>query len=137
MRKSLSTIYQTIAALMSLFVAMLIYPDIQKKAQDELDSLTDRERLPTFEDRPRLPFVDAVCKETLRWRPVTPLGAFHNNFSGFLSGIACLTSSLEAIPHATTKDDIYAGFFIPRGWPRFLNNKSIGCSPTRALQARW
>ena len=53
---------------------MLISPDIQKKAQDELDSVIGRDRLPTFEDRPRLPFVDAVYKETLRWRPVTPLG---------------------------------------------------------------
>ena len=45
-------------------------------AQQELDAVTGRERLPTFEDRPRLPFVDAVCKEVLRWRPVTPIGKF-------------------------------------------------------------
>jgi hypothetical protein len=43
-------------------------------AQEELDSVTRRERLPTFEDRPKLPFVDAVCMEVIRWRPVTPLG---------------------------------------------------------------
>jgi len=60
----------------SFLVAMLLYPDIQKKAQAELDSVIGRERLPTFEDRPNLPFIDAVCKEVLRWRPVTPLGAF-------------------------------------------------------------
>ena len=58
---------------------MLLYPDIQRKAQDELDVVTGRERLPTFEDRPRLPFIDAVCKEVLRWRPATPLGAFHRS----------------------------------------------------------
>ena len=60
----------------SLFVAMLLYPDIQKKAQEELDSVIGRDRLPTFEDRPRLPFVEAVYKEALRWRPVTPVGEF-------------------------------------------------------------
>jgi len=60
------------------FVAMLLYPDIQQKARDELDSVIGRDRLPTFEDRPRLPFIDAVCKEILRWRPVTPLGAFNS-----------------------------------------------------------
>jgi cytochrome P450 len=54
---------------------MLLYPGVQKKAQDELDSVIGRERLPTFEDRPMLPFIDAVCKETLRWRPVAPAGA--------------------------------------------------------------
>jgi cytochrome P450 len=58
----------------SLFVAMMLYPDIQKRVQKELDSVTGRERLPTFEDRPMLPFVDAVCKEVLRWRPITPVG---------------------------------------------------------------
>jgi len=71
-----STIYQTVSTLMSLFVAMLLHPEIQKKAQDELDSVIGRERLPTFEDRPRLPFINAVCKETLRWHPITPLGVF-------------------------------------------------------------
>jgi hypothetical protein len=43
-------------------------------AQRELDAVTMRERLPTFEDRPRLPFVDAICKEVKRWRPAVPLG---------------------------------------------------------------
>jgi cytochrome P450 len=57
-------------------VAMLLHPDIQKRAQAELDSVTGRERLPTFDDRPRLPFVDAVCKEILRWHPITPVGVF-------------------------------------------------------------
>lgn len=58
------------------FVAMLLYPDIQKKAQEELDSVIGRDRLPTFKDRPRLPFVDAVGKEVLRWCPITPVGEF-------------------------------------------------------------
>ncbi|KAH9986740.1 cytochrome P450 [Russula compacta] len=83
----------TTSAVMSFVAAMLIYPDIQKKAQNELDSVTRRERLPTFDDRPRLPFIDAVCKEVLRWRPVTPIG----------------------VPHASVKDDVYDGFFIPKG----------------------
>ena len=43
-------------------------------AQKELDAVTMRERLPTFEDRPRLPFVDAICKEVKRWKPAVPLG---------------------------------------------------------------
>jgi cytochrome P450 len=60
---------------MSLLLATLLYPDVQMRAQEELDAVIGRERLPTFEDRPRLPFVDAVCMEVLRWRPVVPLGA--------------------------------------------------------------
>jgi cytochrome P450 len=60
---------------MVFIVATLVRPEIQTMAQKELDAVTGRERLPTFEDRPRLPFIDAICKEVLRWKPVTPLGA--------------------------------------------------------------
>lgn len=60
--------------MLSFFVAVLLRPEIQKMAQEELDTVTRRERLPTFEDRPKLPFVDAVCKEVMRWRPISPLG---------------------------------------------------------------
>lgn len=83
----------TASSLMSFFVAALLRPEIQTIAQRELDAITRRERLPTFEDRSRLPFVDAICKEILRWRPVVPLG----------------------VPHATTADDVYDGLFIPKG----------------------
>ena len=60
--------------MMSFIVAALIRPEIQTMAQEELDAVTRRERLPTFEDRPRLPFVNAICQEVVRWRPVGPLG---------------------------------------------------------------
>jgi cytochrome P450 len=66
--------FQTAHTLLSFVVAVLLRPEIQKMAQEELDTVTRRERLPTFEDRPKLPFVDAVCMEVIRWRPVTPLG---------------------------------------------------------------
>ena len=59
---------------MSFFVAALLRPEIQTIAQKELDAVTGRERLPMFEDRSSLPFVDAICKEVLRWRPVVPMG---------------------------------------------------------------
>jgi hypothetical protein len=59
---------------MPFFVAALLRPEIQTMAQKELDAVTMGERLPTFEDRPRLPFVDAICKEVKRWRPAVPLG---------------------------------------------------------------
>ena len=64
-----------VSSIMSLFLALLLYPEVQKKAQDEIDAVTGRERFPTFEDRPTLPFVDALCREVLRWRPAAPLRA--------------------------------------------------------------
>ena len=95
---------------------MLLHPDIAKKAQHELDVITRRDRLPTFEDRPKLPFVDAVCKETLRWRPVLPLCMFSSQYSSEMFERFLHT----AIPHAATEDDIYNGFLIPKGLHYFL-----------------
>ena len=61
--------------MMTFLIACIVHPEVQKKAQEEIDAVVGRERLPTFEDRLRLPFVDAMCREVLRWRPVLPLGA--------------------------------------------------------------
>ncbi|KAI6126058.1 cytochrome P450 [Pisolithus croceorrhizus] len=78
----------------SIFLlAMVLYPDVQKKAQEEIDRVVGTDRLPDFDDRPNLPYIEAVMLETLRWLPVTPLG----------------------IPHMTTADNVYKGMHIPRG----------------------
>lgn len=44
------------------------------KAQEELDRVVGKDRLPTFEDFQDLPYVRAVVNETLRWRPIAVLG---------------------------------------------------------------
>jgi hypothetical protein len=54
---------KTVSSLSSLFLALVLYPDVQKHAQTELDAVIPRERLPTFDDRPRLPYIDALCRE--------------------------------------------------------------------------
>lgn len=54
-------------------MAMLYYPDIQKKAQDELDRVLQG-RLPELADEPDLPYVTALIREVLRWQPATPIG---------------------------------------------------------------
>jgi len=83
----------SVSALASFFLAMAIHPDIQKKAQNEIDTIIGPHRLPGFEDRPSLPFVEALYREVMRWKPALPLG----------------------IAHATTADDVYNGYFIPKG----------------------
>jgi cytochrome P450 len=52
---------------------MCLYPDVQRKAQEELD-LVVQGRLPEFSDRENLPFINAIVKESMRWQLVTPLG---------------------------------------------------------------
>jgi len=60
---------------MSWFVlAMVAYPDAQKKCQAELDRAIGRSRMPTLEDRDRLPYIRATLREALRWRAVSPIG---------------------------------------------------------------
>lgn len=53
---------------------MVLHPDIQRKAQAEIDVVVGQNRLPAFADRSKLPYIDAIIREVLRWRPPVPLG---------------------------------------------------------------
>lgn len=53
---------------------MVLYPDVQRKAQELLDGVLGPSRLPEFSDRNQLPYLEAIVRETLRWKPVAPLG---------------------------------------------------------------
>ena len=53
---------------------MVLYPEVQKKAQAEIDTVIGPNRLPDFGDRPSLPYINAVVKELMRWHLVAPLG---------------------------------------------------------------
>ncbi|ESK85020.1 cytochrome p450 [Moniliophthora roreri MCA 2997] len=83
----------TANAACSFVLAMLLYPDVQTKAQTAIDAALHNtgRLLPTFSDQ--IPYVDALIAELLRWNPVTPLGAFHR----------------------LNTDDFYKGFVIPEG----------------------
>ncbi|KAI9433752.1 cytochrome P450 [Lactarius indigo] len=82
-----------ISSMSSLFLALVLYPEVQKRAQAELDTVISRDRLPTYDDKSRLPYIEAMSRELLRWYMVTPLG----------------------VAHAVTDDDFYEGYFIPKG----------------------
>ncbi|KAG1831352.1 cytochrome P450 [Suillus variegatus] len=84
---------ETISTLLVFLLAMILNPEVQTKAHAEIDRVVGKDRLPDFNDRPALPYVEAILRETLRWYPVAPLG----------------------IPHATTTSDVYNGYFIPKG----------------------
>ena len=89
---------------------MLLYPDVQAKAQEEIDSVVGNNRLPHFDDRAQLPYVDAILRELVRWNPVLPLGKFRE-----MTMFVLATYHLTGIPHATSGDDVYEGYFIPKG----------------------
>jgi cytochrome P450 len=67
----------TSAVLAWWMLAMVTYPEVQKLAQEELDAVVGRTRIPTYADLPHLPYICAMVKEALRWRPVDPLGLSH------------------------------------------------------------
>ncbi|KAF8898640.1 cytochrome P450 [Infundibulicybe gibba] len=81
-----------VSVILSLFLALGRHPDVQSEAQRELDAVLGN-RLPTFNDKGQLPFIDCICYELLRWNPVTPLG----------------------IAHYVSENDVYRGFQIPKG----------------------
>ncbi|KAL4866732.1 hypothetical protein BDV12DRAFT_172550 [Aspergillus spectabilis] len=82
----------TVITLTSFTLAIIKFPHVQRKAQEEIDRVVGTNRLPTFEDRKNLPYVNALVKESLRWWPVAPMG----------------------FPHTATEDIEYNGLHIPK-----------------------
>ncbi len=70
------------ATVLSFLKAMTCYPDIQKKAQAEIDSLMNDDRSPVWADYENLPYVSGVVKESMRWRPVGGLIPPHATSQG-------------------------------------------------------
>ncbi|KAG2039830.1 cytochrome P450 [Suillus americanus] len=64
----------TVVTLLVFLIAMILNPEVQTKAHAEIDRVVGRGRLPDFNDRPALPYVEAILRETFRWYPVTPFG---------------------------------------------------------------
>jgi cytochrome P450 len=75
-----------------LFAVMAaLHPDEMRHVQDELDRVVGSSRLPTFEDQPSLPYLQAFMTESQRLYPLVPL----------------------SFARATSRDDVYMGFHIP------------------------
>ncbi|KAI0777579.1 cytochrome P450 [Trametes elegans] len=90
----------TTSAISHFFLAMIQHPEILERAQKEVDSVVGNSRLPTFSDRPNMPYVDAIVSETLRLASPAPLG----------------------LPRRITEDNVYKGMYIPKGTLVFGNN---------------
>ncbi|KAG1738651.1 cytochrome P450 [Suillus paluster] len=83
----------TLAAATSFALAMMLYPEAQKRAQAEIDAVVGQDRFPTFEDGEQLPYIGALIQEVLRWAPVVPQG----------------------LQHHVMKEDVYEGYRILKG----------------------
>ncbi|OBZ74750.1 O-methylsterigmatocystin oxidoreductase [Grifola frondosa] len=98
----------TYAIILIFILAMVLHPEKQRLAQEEIDKLIGGERLPVIADLPHLPYVNAVIKETMRWHPAIPLG----------------------IARRSGQDDTYEGYFIPKGTIIIPNVWAISLEPS-------
>ncbi|KAJ7628930.1 cytochrome P450 [Roridomyces roridus] len=69
---SSAAIETTASSLQTFVLACLLFPQWVTGAHKELDAVVGKDRIPTFKDRPQLPYDEAVVRETLRWRPHGP-----------------------------------------------------------------
>ncbi|KAG1876681.1 cytochrome P450, partial [Suillus subalutaceus] len=93
----------TAATLQTFLLAMVLYPDVQARARVEIDQAVKHDEMPCLDDRASLPYLDAILLEVLRWHPAVPLG----------------------IPHAASNDDVYGGYFIPKGAMVIVNQWAL------------
>jgi hypothetical protein len=77
-RSLLTPMMEGVSSIYSFFLALVLYPQVQKRAQAEIDAVIGRDRLPTFDDGPRLPYIEALCKETIRWQMPLPSGTIQS-----------------------------------------------------------
>ncbi|EIW56941.1 cytochrome P450 [Trametes versicolor FP-101664 SS1] len=83
----------TVTSMKTFILAMVLHPDVYRKAQAEVDKVIGSDRLPDYEDRENMPYLDAILKEMFRWNAPVPLG----------------------VPHRVQADDVYRGCHIPEG----------------------
>ncbi|KJZ73928.1 hypothetical protein HIM_06596 [Hirsutella minnesotensis 3608] len=83
----------TAANLEGFIAAMVMFPEVQARAQEEIDRVVGRDRLPCLEDRNQLPYVQALIVEVARWYAATPMG----------------------VPHMAQEDIVYGDHIIPKG----------------------
>ncbi|CAG9990872.1 unnamed protein product [Clonostachys byssicola] len=104
----------TISTQLTVFLeAMILFPDVQRVAQEELDKVCG-DRLPDKDDQANLPYIHAMIKESCRWMPSAILG----------------------IPHANIKDDEYLGYKIPKDTVIITNVWAIHNDPNRHKNPR-
>ena len=110
MRNISLILVQTTGVIAIAILALVLYPDAQRKAQEEIDKVIGPHRLPNFEDRHSLPFVEALYREVLRWHPLVPLGMS----SRVLPSTVMSTAYFVAVIRATSAEDVYEGMYIPK-----------------------
>ncbi|KAL7907041.1 cytochrome P450 [Trichoderma velutinum] len=111
----------TVSTLISFILAMTMFPEAQRKAQEEIDRVTSSTRVPVLADLDQMPYVEAMVSEALRWCPILPMG----------------------VPHAVSEDMTYKGYDLPKGayifpsiW-RFTHDPAVYADPDKFAPERF
>ncbi|TVY30728.1 Cytochrome P450 monooxygenase [Lachnellula hyalina] len=99
----------TSGTLVGFIQAMMMFPEVQKTAQAQIDQVVGPDRLPTLDDIENLRYIQACVKETIRWMPTLIIG----------------------LPHSNIQDDEYEGYKIPNGSTIVPNNWTLNMDPKR------
>lgn len=92
-----------------------MYPHVQKEAQNEIDAVIGSKRIPTWSDRPNLPYIHAVVEGTLRCRLTQGLNGLPTPLT--ICSITGLPVALigPPMPHALSRDETYMGYTLSKG----------------------
>lgn len=93
----------TMSTISHFILAMMLHPEVLKKAQAEVESVVGSDRLPTMADRPHLPYVESIMSEVWRWGVPMPL----------------------ILAHTLREDDHYQGMYLKKKSIVFANVWSI------------
>ncbi|KAF9472832.1 cytochrome P450 [Pholiota conissans] len=103
----------TASSITNFLIAMVTFPEVQTRAQLEIDNVTGGTRLPDYSDLPLLPYIEAMFREVLRWKPIVPLG----------------------LPHICKEEDIYNEYYIPKETLVHPNIWAMTRDPTKYIDA--
>ncbi|KAF9628965.1 Cytochrome P450 [Lasiodiplodia theobromae] len=99
----------TASSLINWIGAMALFPEVQRKAQEEIDRVIGPDRLPNENDAPDLPYVRQIVQELHRWVTAVPLGVWHANTEPFQ----------------------WRGYLIPTGTTMIINAYGIHGDPAQ------
>ncbi|XP_015181779.1 PREDICTED: probable cytochrome P450 304a1 [Polistes dominula] len=86
---------------------MMHFPNVAKKVRNEINDVIGSGRIPTWEDRNKLPYTEATLRETMRYETITPL----------------------SVAHRATKDTTFQGYFIPANTSMITNLDGMNNDP--------
>ena len=134
---------------------MVLNTKVWKRAQEEIDRVVGNERLPTFEDRPFLPYIEGIVREANRYINLvcsTIMYSYsrlkdgipwHRQVGFRLNAFLSLTDIMKGLSHASSTEDVYLGYRIPAGstvianqWA-VLHDPSIFPDPFEFKPERW